>query len=62
MKAMSKPVLFIATSPGLPSDSPREYRIFVSGKQDEPKGYHQWFVQISRTTHSDYSLPPIGII
>ena len=37
-------------------------RIFVSGKQDEPKGCLPQFVQISRTTHSDYLNTPIGII
>ena len=39
-----------------------ECRIFVSGKQDEPKGWLPRFVQISRTTHSDYLNTPIGII
>ena len=62
MKAMSKPVLFIATGSALSPDGPRKSCIFVSGKQDEAKGCLPWFVQISRTTHSDYSLPPIGII
>ena len=39
-----------------------ECRTFVSGKQDEPKGWLPRFVQISRTTHSDYLNTPIGII
>ena len=38
------------------------FRNFVLGKQDGPTGWLPWFVQTSRTTHSDYSLPPIGII
>ena len=38
------------------------FRIFVSGKQDEPKGCLPRSVQISRTTHSDYLNTPIGII
>ena len=39
-----------------------ECRIFVSGKQDEPKGWLPRFVQISWTTHSDNLNTPIGII
>ena len=41
---------------------PRRCCIFVTGKQDEPLGWHLRLAQTSRTTRSDYLHNPIGII
>lgn len=41
---------------------PRECCIFVTGKQDEPLGWHLRLAQTSRTTRSDNLHTPIGII
>ena len=41
---------------------PPKCGIFVSGKQDEPWGWHLCLAQTSRTTRSDYLHTPIGII